>query len=102
MTFWAEMKQRAVNTCYRREPKIEDPDRGIKMLAAAVILQGLLDDMAHIDRMDDDVYRFYADLLGIEADYITLLQIFVGRWHWLYYGRRTATAFIDCAVRRGW
>lgn len=101
MTFWAEMKQRAVNTCYRREPKIEDPDRGIKMLAAAVIIQGLLDDIAYVDRMDDDVYRFYADIVGIDADYITLLQEWVSRGRW-YYNRKTATAFIDCAVRRGW
>lgn len=45
------------------------------MLAGAVILQALADDLSYYgDRIDDNVYQFYADIVGINTDYITLLS----------------------------
>lgn len=97
MTLWEQCKQAATNVCFRREPNVDDPWR---MLAAAVVMQGLLDDCRYGDRMDENVYQMYADAIGIDCDYVSLLQSFVVRGRYNY--QRGATAWLDAALKKGW
>ena len=75
MTLWDQLRQQTTNIIYRREAKIKGPGAEWKMLAGAVILQALADDLSYYgDRIDEHVYQFYADIVGINTDYITLLS----------------------------
>jgi len=95
------MAANAVNRVeFSVDPELDDP---FKQLAASVILQAILDDLAIGQKtIRSDVFQFYADCCGIESDYGTLKDLVRERIdRFSKHHQRSATAWLDVSIKSG-